>query len=367
MENLLENILAMLKIKSVSGNEAAIAEILDFVQSHYGRPPVIARRFTFAGASPSLLLANCEGDDFDILAVGHLDVVPAADEQFVPQIKDGRIYARGSSDMKAQAAVMLQSLQYSLDKSIRFAVLLTTDEETDSRGIKALMQNHPLTAQAVLDTDAGSLSTICDKAKHPVSVRISAAGESAHSSRPWNGINAANKLMACIRELQVYFPQYDKDGKQPSDIWADTMVLTAFNTPTAYNVVPDEAEALLNFRLTEKTSYSQLLKLLSEVTAKHGCNYEVKLRSCGVYMDIHHPLLRQYMQCAAAVIGRPLQVAQLCGGTDARMFADKSVVIMHSADGGNAHGKDEYVDIASLRQLAEIERKFIDWWIAREN
>ena len=356
----------MLEIKSVSGNRPAIAEILDFVQSHYGQPPVVVRRFNFAGASPVLILANCEGDDFDILAVGHLDVVPADDEQFIPRVDNGKIYARGSSDMKAQVAVMLQSLQYSLDKPIRFAVLLTTDEETDSCGIKALMQNHPLSAKVVFDTDAGSLDTVCDKAKHPVSVQIVAVGESAHSSRPWNGINAANKLMDCVRELQTYFPQYDKAGNQPSDIWADTMVLTAFNTPTAYNVVPDEAEALLNFRLTEKTAYSQLLDILSAVTAAHGCTYEVKLHSCGVYMDIHHPLLQQYMRCAAEVVGHPLRVAQLCGGTDARMFADKSVVIMHSADGDNAHGKDEYVDIASLRQLAEIERKFIDWWIARE-
>jgi len=251
-------------------------------------------------------------------------------------------------------------LHYAAGKNIRFGVLITTDEETTSNGIKALTKTDPLQARIVLDTDAGTLDTLCDKAKHPVTVKITAYGENAHSSRPWNGVNAITNLMACIKNLEQTFPQYAKGGAQPQTIWTDTMTVTAFNSPATYNIVPATAEAWINFRLTEKTSYPDLLAFLETATALNGCSYEVMLHSCGVYMDIANPVLQKYMQCASETIGRPLQIAQMCGGTDARLFADHSTIIMHSINGGNAHGDNEYAEIDSISALAEIQRKFID-------
>ncbi len=364
MEELIENILKLVQIPSVSGRGEEIERVVALVKNDLAPKGAVIREFRFAGADPVLLLANCRGDDFDLLTVGHLDVVPAKDELFAPRIENGRIYARGALDMKSPVAVNLAALAYAMNKPVRFGVLLTTDEETTSNGIKALVKNENITPRIVLDTDAGDLFTLCDKAKHPVSVRIAAAGKSAHSSRPWEGVNAVRHLADCLSELAADFGDYEKGGRQPENIWQDTMVVTAFNSPTTYNVVPAEAEARVNFRLTEKISLPALEAKLDTACKRHGCTYEILLQSRGVYMDASMPEIAAYRKIAEETVGRPLKISQMCGGTDARMFADRSVIVMHSVNGENAHGDGEYVEIESVKKLLEIEKKFIDACIA---
>ena len=363
MEELINNILKLIKIESISGNQTEIAEVLDLVEHKIAPEKAFVRRFEFEGASPVMLLANTDGLDFDILTVGHLDVVPAEKKLFEPIIKDGKIYARGALDMKSAVALNIEALRYAMDKNIRFGVLITTDEETTSNGIKALVKNENIKASVVFDTDAGGLFTICDKAKHPVSIKISAKGENAHSSRPWEGVNAVMHIIDCINDLDKDFVRFEKGGLQPENIWQDTMVVTAVNSPTTYNVVPNHAEARINFRLTEKTSLEQLEEKLKNVCSKHGCVYEILLSSRGVYMNADMPEIVTYKKIAEQILGRELSFRQMCGGTDARMFSDNSVIIMHSLDGDHAHGDDEYVDTDSIFKLLEIEKKYIDNFI----
>lgn len=366
MEKLINNILELIKIPSISGQQQEIAEVLDWAEHKLAPEKAVVHRFEFEGASTVMLLANTDGLDFDILTVGHLDVVPAEKNLFEPIVKDGKIYARGSLDMKSAVALNIEALRYAMDKDIRFGVLITTDEETTSNGIKALVKNENIKASVVFDTDAGDLYTLCDKAKHPVSIKLSAKGENAHSSRPWEGVNAVMHLIDCINDLDKDFVRYEKGGRQPENIWQDTMVVTAVNSPTTYNVVPNCAEARINFRLTEKTSLEELKNKLQAACDKHGCSYEILLSSRGVYMDCNNPEIETYKKIAEQILGRKLSFRQMCGGTDARMFSDNSVIIMHSLNGDHAHGDDEYVEIDSIYKLLEIEKKYIDTFIEKQ-
>ena len=81
-------------------------------------------------------------------------------------------------------------------------------------------------------------------------------------------------------------------------------------------------------------------------------------------MDASMPEIAAYRKIAEETVGRPLKISQMCGGTDARMFADRSVIVMHSVNGENAHGDGEYVEIESVKKLLEIEKKFFDACIA---
>lgn len=366
MEEIVRNILELLKIKSISGNQPEIDLVLDWVKNHYIGKGAYIHEYNFDNASPAILLSNQDTFDFDIITIGHLDVVPAKDELFNPEVRDGKIFGRGTWDMKSAVAVNLKSLEYSMNKDIKFGVLITTDEETTSNGMKALAKENKITAKVVFDTDAGSLYNLVEKYKHPVSVKILASGDNAHSSTPWQGLNAINGLINCIKEMEKSFPQYDKNQDHPQSTWIDTMTLTAINSPTTYNVVPNEANAWLNFRLTEKTSLEQLEKLLRDATKKNNCKYEILLSSRGVYMDKQNPIIQQYMKVAAKVIGKEIIVSHTCGATDSRMFADNSTIIMHGLNGDNAHGDNEYVEIDSIHKLIEIEQNFIDEYITKK-
>lgn len=87
-------------------------------------------------------------------------------------------------------------------------------------------------------------------------------------------------------------------------------------------------------------------------------------KAAGLHGRFNAGNCRHYRKIAEETIGRPLKISQMCGGTDARMFADRSVIVMHSVNGENAHGDGEYVEIESVKKLLEIEKKFIDACIA---
>ena len=65
MEELIENILKLVKIPSVSGRGEEIERIVTLVKNDLAPQGATIREFRFAGADPVLLLANCRGDDFD--------------------------------------------------------------------------------------------------------------------------------------------------------------------------------------------------------------------------------------------------------------------------------------------------------------
>ncbi len=360
MEELISNIIKMMKIKSISGNQAEIAKVFKWIKKHYVTDGVYVKEWIFDNASPVMLLANCKECDFDVAAIGHIDVVPAKENLFQPKIKDNRLYGRGGFDMKAPLAVCLDTLLYTLRKNIRYGVLITSDEETTSNGMRALQKTGAIKARMVFDTDiSNDVGELVAKYKHPVSVELNAKGKSAHSSRPWEGINAVNAIVDAIKMLEKYFPQYQLGG-EPKSTWIDTMSVTAFNSPTTYNVVPQNATAHLNFRLTEKTDIKKLESILKDVCQKCSCSYKILLSSSGVYMDTDKPEIRQYKKIAEKILGRKIQISHACGATDSRMFAGKSVIIMHGISGANAHGDKEYAEINSILMLSKIQKAFID-------
>lgn len=357
MSQLLDNIIEMLKIKSISGNENAIRQIVQWVKNNFNKDGIFINEWNFDNASPVLLLSNCSGYDFDVLAIGHLDVVPAPDDMFLPKIDGGKLFARGSLDMKSSVAVCLDTLKYTVGKKIRFAVLITTDEETTSNGMRNLQKSNIIKAKIVLDPDAGDLYNLVEKYKHPVSVELSAKGKSAHSSKPWQGENAVRKIISAINELEKYFPPLEQ---KPASDWVDTMVVTALNSPTTYNVVPASASARLNFRLTENTCLEKLEDILQNICAKTNCEYKILLSSQGVYMNADNPHIKQYLKIAENIIGKKINITTSCGATDSRMFADNSVIIMHGINGANMHADDEFAEIESILLLSKIQKSFID-------
>ena len=360
-EQILNTIKDLIKIPSISGNEIEIAKILQYCRDFFNGYSVNIREFKYQDASPVMLISNQEGDEFDILVVGHLDIVPASSSMFVPKTEENNLYGRGSSDMKSQIAIALYTMQHVIDNKlpVKFGILITTDEETNSNGIKALIKNENITPKIVMDYDAGDIGTIIEKYKHSIGIKVTAKGIDGHSSRPWDGINAIEKLIKAIGKIQQNFGQYSKELPTPDDTWLDTMAVTAFNSPSTMKVIPDNAQALINFRLTDKMSLEDLKDILNHACDDCNCTYEVMMASCGCYMDADDEVIKPYRKIAEEVIGKKIKISHMNGATDARMFADKAVIIMHSPTGYNHHNAGEYVEIDTIFKFLDIQRQFI--------
>lgn len=362
--NVIETAQNLMRFRTETGNKEEIKKCLDYAQGLFSDSGVKGGIFEYPDVSPVLFLSNVESNDFDVVCLGHLDVVPAADEMFEPFIENGRLHGRGSLDMKSFAAVALNSLEYVLKEKLplKFAVILSTDEEKGSKSTHAFMNAHAeLKSKIVLDNDVGGdILRIVSKCKNPVFVKIIAEGQAAHGSTPWDGVDANERLMTVLGNIRKLYPYYSKGGVVPQDKWIDTVHVATINGGQVSNVISNHAEALLDFRLTENSSVDNLKKNLGKCLIE-GVIYKIASESTPVVMDENNPYILDYKHFAEQIIGQELEFEHIGGATDSRSFAVRgSIVIMHSGTGEGMHAEGEYVETASVEQIANIQMKFLE-------
>ena len=145
-------------------------------------------------------------DPFKIILNGHLDVVPAAAEQFVARRDGDRLYARGAQDMKVSAlaeALAFRELAATLPDPV--ALQLVTDEETGGRNGTRHQLERGVRGQFVIIGETSGLRIVTDS-KGMLGVTLRSAGRGAHSAYQWLGDNALVKLMRSVERVLARYP-----------------------------------------------------------------------------------------------------------------------------------------------------------------
>ena len=353
----------LIKFRTETGNAQEIEKCLAYVEKLFSGSGAKVEVCRFENASPVLFIRNYDADEFDVACLGHLDVVPADDEMFKPYIKNGKMFGRGTLDMKSFAAVAFNSMFYVLQEKlpIKFAVILSTDEEKGSKSTHAFMDAHPkLKAKIVLDNDVGGdIRKLVTKCKNPVFVKIMAEGKEAHGSTPWEGIDANEKLMMAWQKIRKLYPYFSKEMPEPKNKWIDTVHFAKIEGGDVANVISNHAEALLDFRLTENSSVDNLRRNLDKCMVD-GVTYKIVSESTPVVMDEKNHYILDYKKFAEEILGQKIEFEHIGGATDSRSFAIRgSIVIMHSGTGDGMHAKGEFVEIDSVQQIADIQTRFL--------
>lgn len=362
--DLINVITDLIKFRTETGNTSEINQCLEYCKILFAKTNAKIDIFEKEGIAPVLFIRNCEDENFDVVVLGHLDVVPAEDHMFEPKIDKGIMYGRGTLDMKSFAAVAFNSMFYALENKLdlKFGIILSTDEEKGSHGTHAFMDAHPnISAKIVLDNDVGGdILKIVNKCKNPVFVKIIAEGKEAHGSTPWDGIDANEKLMQTWSNIRKIYPYFSKELPLPKDTWIDTVHFAKISGGDVANVISNYAEALLDFRLTESSSVENLENNLKKCMIE-GVHYKIVSASTPVVMDENNPYIQDYKHFAENILGKKIEFEQIGGATDSRSFAVKgSTVIMHSGTGEGMHTKDEFVEIESVEKIANIQIKFLE-------
>ena len=361
--DLINTIKDLIRFRTETGNETEIRKAAEYIVNLFEGTDVKTEIFQTT-ASPVIFLRNTDEFDFDALVLGHIDVVPAEDKMFEPIEKNGKMYGRGTLDMKSFAAVALNSMQYvEMHKlPLKFGVILSTDEEKGSLSTESFLKAYPqIKAKIVLDNDVGGdITKIVSKCKNPVFVKLIAKGQEAHGSTPWDGIDANEILLQSWNNIRKIYPYYAKNLPQPQNTWFDTVHLAIINGGQVSNVLSNYAEALLDFRLTENSTVQHLEDNLKKCVVA-GVSYKIVSTSTPVVMDENNQYILAYKQLAEKIIQQKIEFEHIGGATDSRAFAVKgSVVIMHSGTGEGMHASNEYVDIESVKQIADIQIKFLE-------
>ena len=156
-----------------------------------GRPNVVG---VLEGRQPGPSLMFC----------GHIDTVGVEGmaAPFVPDIRDGRLYGRGSQDMKGGVAAMIDAARVARDRGFdrgRLILAAVVDEEYESIGADALVREWK--ADAAVVTEPTDLQ-IGIGHKGFAWIEVATAGRAAHGSRPRDGRDAIVRMGRVLRELE---------------------------------------------------------------------------------------------------------------------------------------------------------------------
>ncbi len=354
----------LMRFKTETGNKEIIHQAMSYIKNTMSLIGAKVDIFETKDTAPVIFIRNKKTLDFDALVLGHIDVVPAENKMFIPTIKNGKLYGRGSLDMKSFAAVALNSMQHVIKNHlpINFGIILSSDEETGSKGTKAFLKKYnKIKANIVLDNDVGGdITKIIAKCKNPVFVKIKAYGKEAHGSRPWEGIDANELMLKTLSNIRKIYPAYDLEGKQPKNKWIDTLHFAKISGGKVSNIISDYCETLCDFRLIETSSIEKLKNNLDKCMVKN-VEYEIISSSTPVVMSEKNPHILDYKKLAEKILNKKIKFEYEGGATDAREFAIRgSTVIMHSGTGDGMHASNEYVEIDSVKKISDIQIKFLE-------
>jgi acetylornithine deacetylase len=314
-----------------------------------------------------------------LILSGHTDVVPVDGQNwdtdpFLAIERDGKLYARGSADMKgfigiilAQAPKFVAALNDKrLDAPLHYS--LSYDEEVGCIGVRGLIrdleQHNIRPAGCVVGEPTSMQPIIAHKGTHRF--RCAVRGREAHSSYVTHGVNAieyAARLVVYIRQIA------DRLAQSETRDYGFTVPYSTLSTGVihggiAANVIPKDCVFNFDMRTLPHTSpdslYQEirvhaegLAREMQAVDAQSGIDLEWLSQTVGLSAAETDAIVQWAMR-----LSRNTEVGKVSYGTEAGLFQKMGVpsVICGPGDIAQAHGPNEFV---ALDQLAQCER-FMD-------
>ncbi len=349
----------LVQFHSTHDDPEQLQACLDFCASYFDGLPVVVKRYEHEGIR-SVVIQTHDTKEVDVLLLGHIDTISGPKELFEGRIEGGKIFGRGTLDMKAFVATSMVVLKQLLDEGYKgtVAVAIVTDEEMGGvHGARHLVEDVGYCAKVVLVPDDGEhINRIVAESKRILHLQFVAEGVEAHASRPWMGRNAIVQLFNTYNELATHFTHYTTP---PEDLWVNTINLGTINGGSATNEIPGHAEMAVDVRLTPDVSRELVVQWI-EHSLQEGVSYSVVMEGHPTVLNNNHPLVRQYADIVQQVTGAPAQFIKNGGGTDGRYFSHAGMtVIVHQGTGGCCQSDHEHVELQSLDQLVKIQTQFI--------
>ncbi len=307
---------------------------------------------------PSLYLSTNEKRRPDLLLAAHIDVVEGEEIDFVPREREGRIYGRGSFDMKFAIAAYIVALNRIEPESANIGLLVTSDEETGGfNGTKAFVDGG-LEPKLVILPDGSENWGFEEISKGVWHLRVQSEGRAGHGAYPWEGDNAISKLVSFLHELERSFPT---EPCGIDDHRHSTINIGKIEGGLSANRVPERARALLDIRFVSSEERDRIAAEITRLTRLYpGISFETTVEADAHRMERDEPRLLSFATIVEEVCGVERSFSLSHGASDARFFAAKGIpVIVTRPRGGGAHGKDEWIDAGDVNRFSEVIETFI--------
>lgn len=304
--NVINTLSDLIKINTTNppGNEK---EITHYIRNQFrGHDDMIELDH---GDNRASLLVTIRGEsDEKVAIVGHIDTVPVSDPgvwkypPFDAHIENGRMYGRGTSDMKSGVACMIALGDYFIQNKIKpnrtIQLIFTADEEADGIGILDVFDKGFLDDTDFILVPENTSNDVVLKEKGALWISVELFGKSAHGARPDLGINSIEIVYELTRELQSFVENSCNDEL----LGNSTVSLNTISGGEKVNMIADYCKAEIDIRanpdLDNKDILNYLEKLIRKFEHKYqGLNvkYHVLTDRPSLEMSSQNPFVREFI------------------------------------------------------------------------
>jgi succinyl-diaminopimelate desuccinylase len=360
---------SLLRFETVNppGNEDACARALGGALEGAG----YTVRYHSFGPGRTNLLADIGGqaEQLPLCFTGHIDVVPLGGapwsrDPFAGETDRGRMYGRGSSDMKAGVAAFVAAavrMAPHLQRSPGLTLVITAGEENGCEGAFHLHRDGVLGRAGAVVVAEPTSNYPCVGHKGAFWLRAVARGITAHGSMPEKGDNAVYKAARAVSKLESFrftSPPHPLMGQA-------TLNVGTFHGGLNINSVPDRASVGIDIRTVPTVDHAELLDALK---AQVGTDVELEtlMDLESVYTDPDEPWMRSVFEVMTPILGAPPQARTATYFTDAAAlslaYRNPPTVILGPGEPHMAHQTDEYCVVERIGQAVSAYEEIIRRW-----
>lgn len=333
------------------------------------------------------LVASLKNGKPKASAYAHMDVVPIDEpwtvDPFAGIVKDGKLYGRGTVDMKGSIACYLGAVKVlhdlGLEPHYELDCLLCTDEEIGVYPGSRYLAEEGYFSNHLVWLELGAVApVVVVGTAGAVDVRLTGSGKSCHSGMNYLGINAIEEMVPILQELLILkqdvqkrlsrIPAFPTHG-YPYDKMTPMFSMTVMQGGTKDNIVPGECRLTVNRRYLVDEHYEDVVAEIQEAVERGRQSsklIDVKINfNCSytpVEIDPQSPASKKMRAAATAVKGyTDFLYGGISGSTDLAMVADAlkpekldvACFGLVRAEDIRVHAADEFVYIEDLIGLTK--------------
>ena len=322
---------------------------VELVESVTGRPNVVG-------------IARGTGGGKTLLLNGHTDTVGVAgmSDAHKPVIKDGRMYGRGSYDMKSGLAACMLAIAEAKKQRLRGDVIFTAviDEEYASIGTMELAKHFH--ADGAIVAEFTELQLILAH-RGFVWLEVETIGKAAHGSRPDLGVDAIAKMGKVLVEIEKLDQSLRANRTHPL-LGSGSLHASLITGGQELSSYPEKCILSVERRTLQgetpefvEAEFTKIVQNIQQSDSTFNAVVRRGIDRSPMETSEDTEIVKVIQAAAIKVLNHPTQVAGLLGWTDAAVLSAVGIPsVLFGPSGAGAHAVEEWVDLSSVKACAEI-------------
>jgi len=360
--NTVDLLLKLLSFESVTPNDAGSLAFIERYLEGY------EATYVNEGGVKNLFLSRRFSEGPHLCFAGHVDVVPAGEgwqtNPFVPAVRSGKIYGRGSQDMKSGVAAFVQVLKETTSFQGTLSVLLTSDEEGDAKYGTVIMLEHLkkcgrlpdccVVAEPTCEHSFGDAVKIGRRGS--INGYLTIYGKQGHAAYPEKAVNPVHQIASVLDKLAgVNLDEGDEDFA-PSK-----MVITDIRGGMEVtNVTPGELKVMFNVRNATRTTQEDIRVHVERVL--DGLDFVLELTQ-GSYPFVTRrdaEIVQKMQESIRKITGRETKLSTAGGTSDARFMGEFGIdVVEFGVINDTIHAANERTTVEEVEGLYRVFRDLV--------